>query len=268
VVALKNSVLLSGENGSGFELVARFLHPANTPFISPVDSAWLVENPFEPLNEAKDGVLFLPDVSQLGRAEQKGLMQVMQKLEKFNVRLICGTTQTLSSLVESAEFDGALHSALGQLTLTIPSLREHAEDIPDIANTLLVQMVESKEVPMKSFSTAALNSLRNLPWPGNVAALTNAVKTLALTSLSSEIGVDDVAQIAAEFNPNVAPANAHGLPLELPLREARDIFEQVYFTHHLRAEGGNMSRVADKVGLERTHLYRKLKQLGIKPGKP
>lgn len=268
VAPLKNSVLLSGEHGSGFDLVARFLHPANTPFISPADSAWLVDNPFEPLNEARDGVLFIQDVSQLGRAEQKGLAQVIQKLEKFNVRLICGTSQTLSPLVEAGEFDAALHGALSQLTLTLPALREHAEDIPDIANTLLAQMVEAKEVPLKSFSTAALNSLRNLPWPGNVAALTNAVKTLALTSLSTEIGVDDVVQVAAEFNPDVAPANAHGLPLELPLREARDIFEQVYFTHHLRAEGGNMSRVADKVGLERTHLYRKLKQLGIKPGKP
>ncbi len=268
IAALKNTVLLSGEHGAGFELAARFLRPAHTPFVTSSDTNWLIENPFEPLNEARDGVLFLHDVSLLSRAEQKGLIQVMQKLEKFNVRLICGSTQPLASLVDAGEFDASLLSALSQLTLGIPALREHAEDIPDIANTLLAQMVEAKEVPVKSFSTAALNNLRNLPWPGNVAALTNAVKTLALTSLSGEIGADDVAHVAAEFNPNVSPASAHGLPLELPLREARDIFEQVYFTHHLRAEGGNMSRVADKVGLERTHLYRKLKQLGIKPGKP
>jgi two-component system, NtrC family, nitrogen regulation response regulator NtrX len=263
----KNTVLLSGEHGAGFELAARFLQLPNTPFIAPGDTAWLADNPFDQLNSAKDGILFLHDVSQLSRAEQKGLMQVVQKLEKFNVRLICGTTRVLTPLTDAGEFDPLLLGVLGQLTVTMPALREHAEDIPDIANTLLAQLVEAKQAPMRSFSTAGLNSLRNMRWPGNITALANAVKTLALTSLSNEIGADDVARVAAEFNPDTAYSGSYSLPLDLPLREARDAFEQVYFAHHLRAESGNMSRVADKVGLERTHLYRKLKQLGIKPSK-
>ncbi len=267
VSPLKSTVLFTGEPGAGFDLAARFLQSANSPFVTAPDNAWLADNPFDPLNQAKDGLLFLHDVSQLNKAEQKGLAQITQKLEKFNVRLVCATTRPLTPLVDTGEFDAGLFGTLSQLTIALPPLRDHAEDIPDIANLLLAQMVESKEVPLKTLSTAALNSLRNLPWPGNVTALANAVKTLTLTSLSNEIGADDVARVAAEFNPEATTASAHGLPLDLPLREARDAFEQVYFAHHLRAESGNMSRVADKVGLERTHLYRKLKQLGIKPGK-
>ena len=89
------------------------------------------------------------------------------------------------------------------------------------------------------------------------------MRTLALTTSGEEIGVNDVGQALPSFG--VPPASRTGdLALDLPLREARDAFERVYFEHHIAKEGGNMSRVADSVGLERTHLYRKLKQLGIK----
>jgi DNA-binding NtrC family response regulator len=127
-------------------------------------------------------------------------------------------------------------------------------------------MVENKEVLLRSFSVAALNALRNLPWPGNLPALQNAVRTLAVTTLGVEITAADVARVAPEFNvsrPETLPALE--LPLDLPLRQARDAFEQHYFNYHIREANGNMSRVAERVGLERTHLYRKLKQLGIKP---
>ena len=89
------------------------------------------------------------------------------------------------------------------------------------------------------------------------------VHTLALTAAGDEIGVNEVNQALPAFTaqPVAAPS---ALPLDLPLRDARDAFERVYFEHHIAKEGGNMSRVADSVGLERTHLYRKLKQLGIK----
>jgi DNA-binding NtrC family response regulator len=170
-------------------------------------------------------------------------------------------------LIESGEFDATLLTQLSGVTLRIPSLREHPEDIPDLANTILLQMVEANECPLRHFSVGALNALRNLEWPGNLPVLQNAVKTLALTSLSGEVSTEDVVRVAREIG--LDPVGASGaisrIPFDLPLREARERFEYQYFLHHIRREEGNMSRVADKVGLERTHLYRKLKQLGIRP---
>ena len=114
----------------------------------------------------------------------------------------------------------------------------------------------------RSFSTAALNALRNFDWPGNLVQLESTVRSLALTAAGEEISLLEVNQALAQFGSR--PALAQGLQLDVPLREARDAFERLYFEHHMSREGGNMSRVADTVGLERTHLYRKLKQLGIK----
>jgi len=143
-------------------------------------------------------------------------------------------------------------------------LREHREDIPDLASRMLAKYVESKEAPPCHFSTAALNALRNEYWPGNLAQLNNVVKTLALTSLNEEVSVQDVSRVLAQFGPAEVAETRLGLPLDMPLREVRDIFERAYFEHHIAKAGGNMSRVAENVGLERTHLYRKLKQLGVK----
>ena len=141
------------------------------------------------------------------------------------------------------------------------------EDVPEIATSLLTALVDANEVPLKVLTVGAQNALRNLDWHGNLPVLQNAVKTLALTSLGPEIGGEEVARVAREFNlvPREQPATEVGVSLELPLRDAREQFERQYFMHHIRREDGNMSRVADRVGLERTHLYRKLKQLGIRP---
>jgi DNA-binding NtrC family response regulator len=267
VSRLRMPLLLTGENGCGFELIARMVHLRNTPWYAPSEHAWLAQNPFAPLAEARDGVLFVEDIERLTRNEQRGLSQLITKLEKFNVRLVAATSHPLIPMIEAGEFDSNLHAQLSGITLRIPSLREHAEDIPDLANTMLLQMVEANESPMRSFSVGALNALRNLEWPGNLPVLQNAVKTLVLTSLAAEITADDVARVAAELGLNVAVGDLPmgGIPFDLPLREARERFEYQYFLHHIRHEEGNMSRVAEKVGLERTHLYRKLKQLGIRP---
>jgi DNA-binding NtrC family response regulator len=117
-------------------------------------------------------------------------------------------------------------------------------------------------VTSRHFNTAALNALRNYDWPGNLNQLESTVRSLAITASGEEISVGDVNQALSLFG--TQQATAPGLPLDLTLREAREAFERVYFEHHIAKEGGNMSRVADSVGLERTHLYRKLKQLGIK----
>jgi two-component system nitrogen regulation response regulator NtrX len=264
---LRTPVLLVGEPGCGFDLCARHLHIPNTPWIAPEDTAWLADNPFEPLGDARDGTLFLPEISTLGKAEQKGLAQLLGKVEKFNVRLICGATGPLPAMVEDGHFDAALYHQVGGLTIRVPSISEHPEDIPDIAATMLTQLVDANEVPLKSLTVGALNVMRNLDWPGNLPVLQNVVKTLALTALGNDITGDDVNRVAREFNlgPREQATTEVGVSLDLPLRDAREQFEKQYFLHHIRREEGNMSRVADRVGLERTHLYRKLKQLGIRP---
>jgi DNA-binding NtrC family response regulator len=267
VSRLKMPLLLTGEPGCGFELIARMVHQRNTPWIAPTEHAWLAQNPFAPLTEARDGVLFIEGVETLNKNEQRGLAQLITKLEKFNVRLVAAAAQPLLPLVENGDFDAALMTQLSGITLRIPSLREHPEDIPELASTILLQMVEANESPLRQFNVGSLNALRNLDWPGNLPVLQNAVKTLALTALSTEIGTEDVARIAREFGLDhiKGQASVGGIPFDLPLREARERFEYQYFLHHIQREDGNMSRVAERVGLERTHLYRKLKQLGIRP---
>jgi two-component system, NtrC family, nitrogen regulation response regulator NtrX len=267
VSRLRTPVLLVGEQGCGFDIAARHLHLPNTPWVAPEDAEWLASNPFGPLNEAKDGTLFIPDLCALGKAEQKGLAQLMAKLEKFNVRLVCAAAGPLAGMAEDGSFDAALYHQLSGLTIRVPSISEHAEDVPDLATSLLTTLVDANEVPLKVLTVGAQNALRNLDWRGNLPVLQNAVKTLALTALGPEIGGEDVARVAREFSllSRDQPPTEMGVSLDIPLREAREQFERQYFLHHIRREDGNMSRVADRVGLERTHLYRKLKQLGIRP---
>jgi len=267
VARLKTPVLLVGETGCGFELAARYLHAANTPWVAPDNATWLAENPFGPLNEAREGTLFVSDAGGLDKAAQKGLSQLVAKLEKFNARLVCASTEPLATLAAEGRFDADLFNQIAGLTIRIPSLGEHSEDIPDLATQMLNVLIDAHEVPVRTLTVGAQNALRNLEWPGNLPVLQNVVKTLALTALSTEIAGEDVARVAREFA--VAPREqvtpAPGFNFDVPLRDARERFERQYFLHHIRREDGNMSRVAERVGLERTHLYRKLKQLGIRP---
>ncbi len=262
VLNLRTPLLLVGEPGCGIELAARFLHQRNTPWIAPENHAVLAEAPLELLSQAREGTLFLHEIADLSRVEQKGLLLAVSKLERYNVRLVCGASRDLAELVAGGIFDSRLFGALAATMIRVPSLREHREDVPDLANLMLNRMVEAKEITARQFSTGALNSLRNFDWPGNLTQLESVVRTLATTAPAEQISLEDVNQGLPQ--PAPAPKIAHELPLDLPLRDARDAFERVYFEYHIAREGGNISRVADSVGLERTHLYRKLKQLGIR----
>jgi DNA-binding NtrC family response regulator len=147
----------------------------------------------------------------------------------------------------------------------------HADELPEIASLLLTNFVERGEVQPRRFSTGALNALRTLPWKSLPEAswvdLFVLVRNLALTALDEEISAEDVSRVMPQ-EPAVSREMVSLLPLfDQPLREARDAFEKLYFEHHLRLEGGNMTKLADRSGLERTHLYRKLKQLDVKLGK-
>ena len=261
IAAMRTPVVLVGEPGCGIEACARVLHTRNTPWVAPESSALLASQPIELLNQARDGTLFVHDVAELNRAEQKGLLLLLAKVARYNTRVVCGASRALSEVAAGGEFDAQLYELLSAITLNVPSLRQHREDIPELAGLMLGRMIEAKEIPLRQFSTAALNLLRNFDWPGNVTQLESVVRTLAQTAHTEEISAEDVARALPEPASEPAP---QVLAFDQPLREARDEFERAYFEYHLGKEGGNISRVAEVVGLERTHLYRKLKQLGMK----
>ncbi len=261
VASMSMPVLLRGEPGVMPELFARYLHQPNTPWV--VAGAALADAPQDLLAQAASGLLFVEELAALTRAQQKNLAFILGKQDKTRTRVVSFTAEDPARLAAELGFDTGLLARLSELSLQLPALREHAEDIPDIAGVLLAQLVEAKNCPPRHFSTAALNALRQFRWPRNLQDLQGAVKNLALTALEEEIGAADVERVAAQFHP---AADAQ-VPLTLPLREAREAFERAYFEQLLAREAGSIARVAEKSGLERTHLYRKLKALGIAPGK-
>jgi two-component system nitrogen regulation response regulator NtrX len=260
---LKSSALFFGEPGTGMEQCARLLHQPNTPWVAPEDFSAFDHMETNLVGQASEGILFLREVGEMTRAQQKNLLSQTMKLERYNTRMLSSSSTDLAEMVAKGAFDPRLYAILTGVILRLPGLRERAEDVPELANLVLSRAIESKEAPTRSFNTAALNALRNYHWPGNLVQLESVVKTVAQLALGGEIGVADVASALATLEAPL-PSPAQTLPLDRELREARDDFERVYFEYHLSREGGNMSRVAERVGLERTHLYRKLKQLGVK----
>jgi two-component system nitrogen regulation response regulator NtrX len=269
---LKAPLLLIGAKGCGAELCARFLRQPDTPWLELTDTERLSQAPLDILEQIREGVMFVPEVAALNRTEQKGLLLLQAKAEKYGVKVVCATTHALNQLAAENQFDDSLLQALSAATLRIPSLQDHPEDIPDLACAMATLLVETKEATYREFDIAALNALRNAEWPGNLAQLDSAIRNLMQTSLGEKITLEDVSRVLEQFALMDQPeasghAQRNGRPainFDQPLREARDEFERQYFEYQLAQSAGNMSKVAEAVQLERTHLYRKLKQLGIK----
>lgn len=268
-MAKTSLLLLRNATGGLAEICARSLHVPRTPWLdlSTLTSALTQEM----LEKQNGGVLFVPDLAVLGKMQQMNLAFAIERLDRLGLRLIAATGRPLAVLAE-AGWDSKLLARLGEVWIAMPSLAGHGDEIPDIASQLLVNFIERGEVPQRRLASGALNALRSLSWCSQPeqgwAELYALVRNLALTSLEEEISAEDVQRVLA---PAVAEAPAASTALnslfDQPLREARDAFETLYFEHHLRAEGGNMTRLAERSGLERTHLYRKLKQLGIALGR-
>jgi two-component system nitrogen regulation response regulator NtrX len=256
-------LLLRGERGMRPDLFARLLGAPGAPFLA---GAELLAEPLsELLGRAAGGILFVPDLSRLDRADQRNLEFVLARAEKHRTRVVSFSPLDMRSLCEKHEFDPELGARLAELTLKLPSLREFAEDVPDLASLMLAQLVEARACPTRRLAIAALNALRHYSWPGNLAELESVVKDLALTSLDDEIQLEEVERVLGARG-----GRGGGLPevaFDRPYREAREAFERVYFEHLLAREHGSMSRVAERSGLERTHLYRKLKALGLPVGR-
>jgi two-component system nitrogen regulation response regulator NtrX len=254
-------LLLRGERGMRPELFARLLAVPGAPFVS---AEGVAETLSDLLARAAGGILFVPDLSRLERAEQRNLEFVLARAEKHRTRVVSFSPVDARTLCEKHEFDAELAARLGELTLRLPTLREFAEDVPDLASLMLALLVEARACPPRRLAIAALNALRHHPWHGNLAELESVVKDLALTSLDEEIKLEDVERVLAGRQPQSALPE---VAFDRPYREAREAFERIYFEHLLAREHGSMSRVAERSGLERTHLYRKLKALGLPVGR-
>jgi len=255
-------LMLRGERGMRPELFARLLAVAGAPF---VDGPELLEEPStEMLARAGGGVLFVGDLARLGRAAQKSLEFLLARADKHKARVVSFSTLDSRTLIERHEFDAGTLARLSELVLKLPALREFAEDVPDLAALMLAQLVEGHACPPRRLSVAAQNALRHHAWPGNLAELESIVKNLALGALEEDISLEDVERALAAHTGASPPPE---IALDRPYREAREAFERLYFENLLARENGSMSKVAERSGLERTHLYRKLKALGLPVGR-
>ena len=275
-------VLLIGPKGSGAELCARYLQEAESPWLALSDYARLAHEPMDVLEGLRGGVLFIAELTELNKAEQKGLLLLIAKSDKDRVRVVCATSENLPRLQAEGLFDYNLYQTLTASSLSMPALNDHKEDIPDLVVAITHLQLELAGMDYREFDVAALNALRNGDWPGDLAQLDAVIRNLLQTSLGEKIGLEDVKRVLHQFDDRQVMGSAEltvavqiqseqSVSLSLdsslfdqPLREARDDFERRYFEHHIKLVAHNMSKLAEIAGLERTHLYRKLKQLGIK----
>ncbi len=265
MAAGSRTVLLKSRPASGLaDLCGHSLRPAGKGWLDLASHSGMLEA--KVLEGVREGVLFVGELAELSRSQQKNLAFALSGLEKYGQHLLMATCHSQDELT-ALGWDAPLLSRLHQAWLNLPTLIELRDDVPEISGQVLAQMVASGQVPERRLSTAAMNALRNRDWPGGYGELEAAIRSLALSSWEEEIGEEDVRRLLFPV-PEVVPEATPDLilPLDLPLREARDAFERLYFEHHLRQDG-NMARLAERAGMERTHLYRKLKALGLDMGK-
>ena len=261
--AVKKSghVLLSGETGSPFEIVARYFHKSGTPWVATDRVEHIVDTPMELLQKASGGILYVGDIARYSKNIQNGIAFLLEKADRYNVRVIasCGFKRG-----ESA--DDVVAGRLAELLkerINVPSLRSQPDDIVFLINRIMTDLAESQKIQPVKFSDSALVVLRQYDWPGNYDQLAETVKNIMLESDGKEVNEQAVAVALGQKENAAATEIIGGFNFNMPLRELREEVERRYFEYHIAQEGQNMSRVAQKVGLERTHLYRKLKQLGI-----
>ncbi|MGB4468648.1 MAG: response regulator [Azovibrio sp.] len=267
--AAKTSILmLKGGSGPIAEICARTLQRPQSPWLDLLECTAPMNQ--ELLQKTAGGLIYVSDLASLGKLQQMNLAFALERVHKHNILLVAASSQSLTSL-GSRGWDAQLLARLGEVWLALPNLNQHADELPEVIGLFLTQMVERQEVPLRHFSSAALNLLRVRKWPNETGwnDLQALIRNLALTALEEEITEADIRRLLPEAEQPQATLAPEGLRelFEHPLREARDAFERHYFEHLLRAEGGNMTRVADRSGLERTHLYRKLKLLGVAVGR-
>lgn len=292
LAATPGAVVVEGEAGSGKTCFARYLHSLGASHAGPLKelpAASLVGEDAATelfghvdggtgwLQAAAGGTLIIDEIADLDATAQSRLASAVTA-ERFqpvggtetlplSARLVLTTRKDLGAAVAAGAFREDLYYKLAVLTLTVPPLREHVEDVPELTAFFVDRLVEEQGLPYRRFTVAAQNRLRNHAWPGNVRELRNLVHRLLAVGDGLEVDVDEV---EAALGPgsgadHADTADAWQSLLDLPLREARDAFEREYLQYQLQRAGGSVAQLARLTGMERTHLYRKLRSLGIDP---
>jgi len=287
IAAHDTPVLINGETGVGKAVAARWIHAhsrrSNGPFVvapSRADSEdWsrlLLGTEQQPglLSQARQGVLFIEDVGQLDAPAQNLLLGLIENGrldadsangQALDIRLIAGTTVGLESLVQAGKFEEQLFYRLNVVPLDIPPLRERQDDVPDLIRFYAEYFPSRDGVPYRHFSVAAQNRLRQHHWPGNLLELKNLVQRLLILGGDNDVSVAEVDEVLSRSVPVSGQDQDIPALFHKPLREAREEFERQYLTFKLKSVDGSVGKLAEVVEMERTHLYRKLRQLGIDP---
>lgn len=283
-----DSLLLMGEAGSGRVLFAQHVHDLDDELngrftqlrcdtlssanahreLYGDESSGAVSMGY--LESAAGGTLFLTDVELLPASAQHYLRQAIEQQGftrvggstrvPLRVRLVCSSRSELSLAVRQGTLDAPLARMLASDTLQLKPLREHPEDIPALLEGLVDWHVAEEGLVYRHFTVAAQNRLRNLDWPGNLLELKNLVQRVLLLGGPAEIEVPEINRVlGVVVNSDTTLALRH----DLPLREARADFERQYLLRCLAETQGNIGDLAKHVGMERTHLYRKLRSLDI-----
>jgi DNA-binding NtrC family response regulator len=283
-------VLISGEPGSGRGAFARYLHGlssrADEPLISITSVSLSEGNAEEQLcgretdgeiqagafERAQKGTLVIDDLSDLNDVAQKTLLAAVEdgsfyrvgghEPVKLEARMVATVGTNVEALVDKGALRRDLVAHLSVLSLKVPPLRDYSEDVPELLAYYVDKLVDAEALTFRRFGVAAQNRLRNYPWPDNVRELKSLVRRLLLTGSDDDISLEEVEEEISSGAPVDEPLVKQDL-LSLPLREAREQFERAYLQQQLVLCDGKVGQLAKRVGMERTHLYRKLRSLGV-----
>ena len=285
-------VMLTGPAGCGKELAARYIHAnsnrSEAPFVvvgcASIESDRMEEVLFgregedrgvEPglLEEANGGVIYFDEVADMPSGTQSKILRVLvdqtfmrvggsEKIE-VDLRVISSTNRDLEAEIAADRFRRELYHRLNVVPIAVPSLEERREDIPQLAAHFIEMFNQSQGLPLRQVSSEAAALLQTMSWPGNVRQLRNVIeRVLILGDDSDEIEVRELPG-ESEAAPEEGRVVLSGSIATLPLREAREAFEREYLLTQINRFGGNISRTAEFVGMERSALHRKLKSLGV-----
>jgi two-component system, NtrC family, nitrogen regulation response regulator NtrX len=289
-------ILITGSPGAGKELVARCIHEAshraNGPFIA-LNSATIAPETMElelfgseasegrnrkigALEEAHGGTLYLDEIADMPKETQGKILRVLVEQNFLrlggttrvfvDVRILSSSSRDLAALIESGSFREDLFHRLAVVPVRVPSLSEHREDIPELVAFFMEQLSAMTGMPRRLIAEDAMAVLQTHDWPGNSRQLRNNVERLMILAAGDPEAALTASMLPAEIGALV-PSTPNGQGgeklMNLPLREAREVFEREYLFAQISRFGGNISRTAEFVGMERSALHRKLKSLQV-----